>query len=241
MKRGGTESAVVEGSLAVALTAAGVLHVTGAGPVDPLRTVISDYVVVPGGYELLALAAAALAAAGVALAVGLRRSGLPRPFLPAALLVSGAVALLVAGIVPTNLPGQPIGLGAQIHRVGGGWTFFSLPLAGWLIARRAATTTGEWRAAAPVLRTCSMVAGIVSSAFLLAQIPIVIPGSPIFPYGGGAERVVCATVMVVLLTTAWAMRAATVTVAAPQAAPIAVPADVSVEMPGELAVLGRAA
>lgn len=237
MKPGGTESAVVEGALAVSLTAAGVLHVTGAGPVDPLRTVISDYVAVPGGYELLALAAAALAAAGVALAVGLRRSGLPRAALPAAFLVSGAIALLVAGIVPTNLPGQPIGTGAQIHRIAGGVVFVSLPLAGWLIAARAATTTGEWRAAAPVLRTCSLVAGVVTSAFLALQIPIVIPGSPVFPYVGGAERVVCATVMVVLLTTAWAMRAATMNAAAVRPAPSTVPVDA----PAELAALGRAA
>lgn len=235
MRTGGTASAVVEGSLAVALIAAGVLHVAGAGPVDPLRTVISDYVMVPGGYELLALAAAALAAAVLAVAAGLRRSGLPRPGLPAALLVGGAVALLVAGAVPTNLPDQPIGTGALVHRAAGGVVFVTLPLAGWLIARRAAAATGGWRAAAPVLRSCAGLAGIVAAAFLIAQIPIVITGSSIFPYVGGAERVVCATVMVVLLTTAWAMRAATVGAAAPQGAPS------TVVGPGVLVELGRAA
>ncbi|MDN5859887.1 MAG: DUF998 domain-containing protein [Pseudonocardia sp.] len=239
MRRGGTESAVVEGSLAVALTAAAVLHIAGAGPVDPLRTVISDYVVVPGGYALLALAAAALATASVAAAVGLCRSGLPRPRLPAALLASGAVAVFVAGLVPTNLPGHPVGLGAQIHRVGGGWTFVALPLAGWLIARRAFATTGAWRAAAPGLRTGAAVAATVTAAFLLVQIGIVIPGSPTFPYIGGMERVVCATVMVVLLTIAWTMRATAMSSAA--AVTPAAPATVPDDVPVALDVLGRAA
>ena len=53
--RGGAESAAVMGFVATAAVAGGALHVAGSGPVDPLRTVISDYVMVPGGYALLAL------------------------------------------------------------------------------------------------------------------------------------------------------------------------------------------
>ncbi|MGI5129383.1 DUF998 domain-containing protein [Pseudonocardia sp. CA-107938] len=222
----GAESAVVVGFVATAAVAGAALHVAGSGPVDPLRTVISDYVMVPGGYALLALAAVALAAASLALSVGLRRSGLPHPALPAALLVTGAIGLLVAGAVPTNLPGQPVGLGAMLHRVAGGATFVSLPLAGWLIARRAATASGEWRAHAAVLRWSAAVAGLVTIVFLGAQIPIVIGDSPLFPYVGGAERAACATVMVVLVTTARVMWTATAEAVGVRAARTATPVGV---------------
>jgi hypothetical protein len=244
--RGGAESAAVMGFVATAAVAGGALHVAGSGPVDPLRTVISDYVMVPGGYALLALAAVALAAASLALAAGLFRSGLPRPGLPATLLVIGAVALLVAGAVPTNLPGQPVDVAAMIHRVAGGATFISLPLAGWLIARRAATGSGEWRARAALLRWSGVLAGIITAGFLVAQIPIVIGGSPLFPYVGGAERLVCATVMVVLVTTARVMWTATAGAVAPRAARSSGPigavelgAVVGVELP--MVGLGRVA
>jgi hypothetical protein len=232
--RRGAESAAVMGFVATAAVAAGALHVAGSGPVDPLRTVISDYVMVPGGYALLALAAVALAAASLALAAGLLRSGLPRPGLPVTLLVAGALALLVAGAVPTNLPGQPVDIAAMVHRTAGGATFISLPLAGWLIARRAATGTGEWRAGAGFLRWSGAAAAFVTVGFLVMQIPIVIGGSPLLPYVGGAERVACATVMVVLVTTARVMWTATVGAVAPRAArmPAPISADFGhVELP----------
>jgi hypothetical protein len=233
------------GFVATAAVAAGALHVAGSGPVDPLRTVISDYVVVPGGYALLALAAVALAAASLALAAGLLRSGLPRPGLPACLLVMGALALLVAGAVPTNLPGQPVDVAAMVHRAAGGATFISLPLAGWLIADRAATATGEWLTRAALLRWSAAVAGSVTVGFLAAQIPIVIGGSPLFPYVGGAERAACATVMMVLVTTARVMWTATAGAVAPRAARVRAPigavelgAVMGVELP--MVGLGRA-
>ncbi|SHK85153.1 Protein of unknown function [Pseudonocardia thermophila] len=206
---GGVESAVVAAAVGVAAVTAGVLHVAGSGPVDPLRTVISDYVVVPGGYAMLALTAAALAVACVALAAGLHRAGLPRPALPMTALVTAAVALAVAGAVPTNPPDEPIDLAAVVHRIAGGVAFVALPFAAWWIARRAVAGPGEWAARAAVLRRCALASATLTAGFLAVQLPIVIGASPIFPFVGGAERLVCATVMVVLVTTARVMRTAT--------------------------------
>ncbi|MFC7658477.1 hypothetical protein ACFQV8_21715 [Pseudonocardia benzenivorans] len=54
-----------------------VLHVVGAGSVNPLAQTVSDYVAAPDGYALLAVSAAALAFAGLFVAVAAWRSRLP--------------------------------------------------------------------------------------------------------------------------------------------------------------------
>jgi len=191
----------VAGGIAVALVTMGFLHVAGAATVDPLDATISDYVNVPGGYVLLALAAFALAAGAVALAAGLA----PAP--PTRLLLSGSTALVLVAVFPTNAPDTPAGVVATIHRVAGGWVFASLPLAGWMVARRARLVDG-WRALAPRLTGVAGATAVLSAGFLLSHVPIVIGTSPGFPLLGGVERVLYASVMLVLLVTARSVRLA---------------------------------
>lgn len=66
------EQAVIA-CVVVALVLLGLLHVRGIGAIDPRTDVLSDYVVLPGGYALLGVAALALAAAGLVI-VGDRKS-----------------------------------------------------------------------------------------------------------------------------------------------------------------------
>lgn len=195
------------GGIAVALVTMGFLHVAGAATVDPLDATISDYVNVPGGYVLLALAAFALAAGAVALAAGLAPAGLPDPAPPTRLLLSGSTALVLVAVFPTNAPDTPAGVVATIHRVAGGWVFASLPLAGWMVARRARLVDG-WRALAPRLTGVAGATAVLSAGFLLSHVPIVIGTSPGFPLLGGVERVLYASVMLVLLVTARSVRLA---------------------------------
>lgn len=195
------------GGIAVALVTMGFLHVAGAATVDPLDATISDYVNVPGGYVLLALAAFALAAGAVALAAGLVPAGLPDPAPPTRLLLSGSTALVLVAVFPTNAPDTPAGVVATIHRVAGGWVFASLPLAGWMVARRARLVDG-WRALAPRLTGVAGATAVLSAGFLLSHVPIVIGTSPGFPLLGGVERVLYASVMLVLLVTARSVRLA---------------------------------
>lgn len=194
-----TGGSIVAGGIAVALVAMGYLHIAGAGIVDPLDATISDYVNVPGGYVLLALAAFALAGSVVALAAGLAPSGLPDPAPPTRLLLSGAAGLLLVAVFPTNAPDTPAGVVANIHRVAGGWVFVSLPLAGWMVARRVPV---------PRLTGIAGATGVLSAVFLLSHVPIVIGTSPGFPLLGGVERVLYASVMLVLLVTARSTRLA---------------------------------
>jgi hypothetical protein len=208
---------IVTASVIVALLPLGFLHVSSIGSLDPLRAVISDYVFQPGGYPLLGAAAISLAVSCVALATGLRRADLPAAGLPAVLFVSAAVALVLVAVFPTHTPGTTPGLVSTVHRVAGGWVFAVLPLAALLVAGRARSAPA-WQPAALPLTWAAGIAVAVSVFFLLNHVPIVIAGSPFFPFLGGVQRVLYASVMVVLVMTARATRLAAERVHGPVAA-----------------------
>jgi hypothetical protein len=199
--------AIVTACVIVALLPLGFLHLSSIGSLDPLTTVISDYVFLPGGFALLGTSAISLAVGCVALATGLGRGELPRSRTPAALFLTAAVALVLVAVFPTHTPGTDPGLVSTVHRIAGGWTFAVLPLAAWMVARRARWAPA-WAAAAPALTWGATAAGAVSALFVLNYVPIVIAGSPLLPLIGGVQRVLCAAVMVVLVMTARATRLA---------------------------------
>jgi hypothetical protein len=211
--------------VAVTVVALGVLHLDGAGVIDPATRVISDYVALPGGYALLGVAAVALAVAVGLLAAALRPAGLADPSAPVALLGTASGGLVVAAVFPTNDPGTGAGLVAGLHRLAGLVVLVALPLAAWLVARRAARTA-SWRAAAPLLGWAGGAVCVLSTAFLMGNVvssvipnvvPIVISDSPFFTALGALQRVLYAVVMVVLLLLARAIRAAgTVTRTVPE-------------------------
>jgi hypothetical protein len=198
---------IVTASVIVALLPLGFLHLSSMGSIDPLTDVISDYVFLPGGYALLGAGAISMAVACVALATGLRRADLPAARPPAVLFVTAAVALVLVALFPTHTPGTTPGLVSTVHRVAGGWVFAVLPLAAWLVARRARSAPA-WEPAAVPLAWAAGIAGMISMFFLLNHVPIVIAGSPVFPFTGGVQRVLYAAVMVVLVMTARATRLA---------------------------------
>ncbi|WP_214369428.1 DUF998 domain-containing protein [Pseudonocardia sp. H11422] len=211
---------VVLGCVIVAVAPMGFLHVAGSTAVHPLSATISDYAGVPGGYALLGISAVALAVAGCVLAVGLSRAGLPRPALPAALLGTWSAAMLLVAVFPTNAPGTPPDLAAAVHRYAGGWVFAALPLAGWLVARRAREAQA-WSATSRGLDRLSLVAGGLSLTFLLSHVPIVVLGSPGFPLLGLVERVLYGVVIVLLLAAARATRPAADRARGPAHPPVA--------------------
>ncbi|MCE0767563.1 DUF998 domain-containing protein [Pseudonocardia kujensis] len=196
-------AALVAAGVAVAAWAVVVLHVAGAlhsPAVDPLVHTVSDYVLLPGGHLVLAIAAAALALAATVLAGAAARAGASRA--PVALLASWAAAMVVAGVVPTNVPGTPPDLSAAVHRYAGAWIFAVLPLAVLLLARGPAVRdAARGRVVALALLTAAL-----SGTFLLAHLPIVVAGSPAFPLLGGVERVLYGAVTALLITTVLALR-----------------------------------
>lgn len=199
----------VAACVAVAAVALAVLHVDGLGTVDPVGTVISDYVALPGGYALLGVAAVALAVAAGLLAAGLRSARLADPSTPAVLLGTASGGLAAAAVFPANDPGTSAGMIASVHRLAGLVVLVALPLAAWLIARRAARTP-SWLASARALGWAAGAVCLLSAAFLLGNVPIVISDSPTFTALGAVQRVLYAMVMVVLLLLARAIRSAVV-------------------------------
>jgi hypothetical protein len=198
---------IVTASVIVALLPLGFLHLSTIGTLDPLTTVISDYVFITGGYALIGVAAISAAVGCSALAAGLRRADLPAARAPSALFVSAAVGLVLVALFPTHTPGTTPGLVSTVHRAAGGWVFAVLPLAAWMVARRARSAPA-WAPAATPLTWATGIAGGVSAFFLLNHVPIVIAGSPLFPFIGGVQRVLYVAVMVVLVMTARATRLA---------------------------------
>ena len=172
----------------VAAVVIAVLHVAGAGRVDPAVQPVSDYVAVPGGAALLGLAAVALIAAGFAGAVTL-----PTP--SRRLLLLWAAAVLLVAVFPTNLPGHPPDVSAFVHRWAGALVFALPPVAGAVAAR----TAGARRL--PLL-VASIAAAVTAGAFLLAHAPHVLAGAETFPYLGLVERVAYLALLVQLVVVA---------------------------------------
>jgi hypothetical protein len=193
--------------VAVAVVALAVLHLDGIGVVDPVVQVISDYVVLPGGFAVLGVAAIALAVASGLLAAVLRTSGLVDAGAPAALLATASGGFVGAAVFPTNDPGTEVGVVANVHRVAGAVVLVTLPLAALLTARRAARSV-HWRSSAVALSWAAGCVSVLSGVFLLSHVPIVITDSPIFTASGALQRVLYVMVMVVLLMIARASRSA---------------------------------
>ena len=140
--------AIVTTCVIVALLPLGFLHVNGIGVVDPLHDVISDYVFEPGGYALLAVAALSLAVASVVLATGLGQAGLPGPTPARGAARECGRGARAGGGLPDPPGRTSAGLVSTVHRAAGGWVFAMLPLAAWMVARRARSAPA-WRPAAP--------------------------------------------------------------------------------------------
>lgn len=205
-----------------------VLHLLGAGSVDPLAHTVSDYVAVPEGYALLAVSSAALAVAGLLVAVAAWRTRLPGAPALAALTAVWVIGLGLVAAFPTNVGGAPADVSAVVHRWGGALVLGLAPVIAMVVARGLVA-----RGTRPVLLVRLTVAtAALDAAFLLSHVPIVVLGSPGFPLLGLVERVLYGLVIVLLPVTAGALRRGAVTsqnsAASPAAAVEAAPATAEV-------------
>ncbi len=211
----GTDSAVWAGRLAgLGLAAMAVapwpvvyLDVTGNGQLSAFTHTISDHVNAPGGPALLTVTAACGLVAGLALMAGMRAAALHGRTGIQVLMGSWCLAVVIAGVFPTNAMGTPPDLAAGVHRYAVGWMIAVLPLAGWLLARRSREQP-RWRSSAPLVGVLAVATGVSSAAFLLSHIPIVFPGSPGVVMLGVVERVLFGMDIVLLAAGLLAVRRA---------------------------------
>lgn len=111
----------------------------------PAQVLLSDYALVPGGMAPILVGMLALAGACLCLAYGLARQDPGRTAATRVLLLAGAGGLIMSAIFPTDPGTSQIGtLAGEIHRWSSAVVFTSLPMAGWMLARR--TGTPWWRA-----------------------------------------------------------------------------------------------
>ncbi|TDC40199.1 DUF998 domain-containing protein [Micromonospora sp. 15K316] len=183
---------------AAAMLLFGVLHLPGQ-PVHPVRDTVSDYALSRHGW-LFDLAVLTLAAGSVLLlAPALRRSGPPtfrRGRLPAAVGPAGLAAwclgLVVLVVCPRDAPGVPVTITGEIHRWAAVAALSGLPVGALLVAVRH-----------PGRLARAVVAGAVGC--VVALVPFVaayLVGSPLRPFVGLLERLVCLAEVGLLLLVA---------------------------------------
>jgi hypothetical protein len=189
-------------ALALALPPIAVLQSTGAGAIDPTRDPISEYVNLPYGFGLLALALGALVLAAVPLICGLAR--LPQTHRVRLLLVSWSAAVTLAAVFPTNPPGTPVDLPAVVHRYAGAWLFVTLPIVGWLLAQRLRPATG-WSGPALGLACTAGAGGVLSTALVLNHLPILFGGAGLLIPPGLLQRFAVAMQVAMLVVSAFAL------------------------------------
>jgi hypothetical protein len=183
----------VFGALGVAVLAMVVLHLLGAGRLDPATTTVSDFVSLPGGAALLALAVLGVATSAAAVLIGLLRTGRSGATAPSLLLGLGCAGLVATIVFPTNALGTATSYTAVLHRYAAALFFVSLPVAAVLIGRVLPHH--------PLLTVVSIVIGV---AFLASHVPLVLPGWPGAPQiatvlpRGLAERALLAVDMALL-------------------------------------------
>ncbi|TYB96156.1 DUF998 domain-containing protein [Micromonospora sp. WP24] len=176
----------------------GVLHLPGQ-PVHPVRDTVSDYALSRHGW-LFNLAVLALATGSVLLlAPALRRSGrssFGRGRLAAVVgpvgLAAWCVGLVVLVVFPRDAPGVPVSITGEIHRWAAVAALSGLPAGALLVAVRR-----------PGRLARAVVAGAVGC--VVALVPFVaayLVGSPLRPYVGLLERLVCLAELCLLILVA---------------------------------------
>lgn len=142
------------------------LHMDAPARLSAVTTTISDYVVeTPLGEPLFGLTAGALALTGFAIARGLTGATAVK-----AMLAGWSLALILAAVFPTNLPGTPGGVSSTIHLMAGAVVFGLLPIVGLAVWRRSRESIVGTRTGRALL-VSTAVSGVLSAALILNRIP----------------------------------------------------------------------
>lgn len=175
----------VIGSAAAALAPMVAVHVAGNGTIDPIEQPISQYAFVFGGFWMILIGSILLAGSAIVIAGAMLHRARAQLAIPAGLLVSFAVAMLLVGFFPTDPAGTATAsISATIHRWAAGYAFAVLPVIG-LIACRSSALERVHRARLAVL-SLSVCAG--TALVFAIHLPMAAMGSHI-PLFGLIERV----------------------------------------------------
>ncbi|MEO6081664.1 MAG: DUF998 domain-containing protein [Umezawaea sp.] len=165
--------------------------------VDPVATVVSDYVFYRHGGVLYVLAVVLLAGGGVAVVAGVASLGV-RGSRPRTLLLGlWCSGLLLCAAFPTNRLSGESSFSGDLHRLAGGTFLTSLPLAGWQLAKALRSHPGL-RPLAQRVRLLAAAGLVFAAAFGLCQLA----PPPLVDFQGLLERLALGAEVALLLTTA---------------------------------------
>ncbi|GAA1679228.1 DUF998 domain-containing protein [Nonomuraea sp. NPDC048882] len=152
---------LVTGFAAIGAGSGAMLTLHAGSNLDPLHSVISEYVWQSAGW-LLPASLTLFAVGSALIAEALRRSG-ASGWIVALLLLWGASMFLV-GAFPTDRPGVPLSLSGGIHRYAAFAAFLVMPAAGMLLAR----------AKIPYAKALRILSALALGALLLVVVPYVV-------------------------------------------------------------------
>ena len=123
---------LVGGFAAIGTGSGAMLTLHAGSDLDPLHSVISEYVWQSAGW-LLPASLTLFAVGSALIAEALRRAGMSRWVV--ALLVAWGASMFLIGAFPTDRPGVPLSLSGGIHRYAAFAAFLMMPAAGMLLAK----------------------------------------------------------------------------------------------------------
>jgi hypothetical protein len=143
--------------------------------VNPISTPLSYYVFVDGGEQLFTSAAVALAVGALAVLVGMARSGVRMAGRPTVLFAVWALCLVLAAVFPTDDAPRIMTFAGWVHQFAGAGILALLSFAGVAAAPRLAESP-PWRPVVSTVRTLSIGAAFLASAYVVSRIDDVVPG-----------------------------------------------------------------
>lgn len=155
------------------------LHSVSVAELSPVSTTVSDLIFVDGLGWLFGVSTMLLAVASIALTIALARTRLPGGRLITVVLSLWSLGLVVAAAFPTDpIDMATISLVGEIHRYAGATMYASLPVAGWLVYRRSATSP-TWAPYRGAIRILSISGALLGVLFTLSHAPKLFPDSPL--------------------------------------------------------------
>jgi uncharacterized protein DUF998 len=160
--------------------------------VNPISVPLSYYVFVDGAEQMFTSAAVALAVGVLAVLLGMARSGVRMAGRPTVLFAVWALCLVLAAVFPADDAPRIMTFAGWVHQFAGAGILALLSFAGLAAAPRLAESP-PWRPVVPTVRTLSIGAAALASAYVVSRLDDVVPGLVgAVDVGGFLQRMVLA-------------------------------------------------
>jgi hypothetical protein len=159
---------------------------------NPVTTPLSYYVLADGPSQMFTSAAVALAVGALAVLLGMARAGVRMAGRPTVLFAVWALCLVLAAVFPIDDAPRVATFAGWVHQFAGAGILALLSFAGLAAAPRLAEHPA-WRPVVGTVRTLSLIAAVLASAYIVSRLDDVFPGVfGAIDIGGFLQRAVLA-------------------------------------------------